>query len=164
MSGRFRGIVSQYQSQSLLVDANLLLLFLVGATDPAGIKKFARTSDDKVTDFEAVESMMAAFATRLVTTPYILTEVSNLANKLSGDRRSAFFDKFAEWIPFFDETVTRSSDVCLLDHFSTFGLTDLGILRVARGAFLVLTDDGRLAAHLQTSGVDVVTLSQLRAV
>lgn len=164
MSARFTDLISKHRNGSLLVDSNLLLLFFVGDVNKSYIKKFDRTSRYDVSDQESVAAVMTAFATRIVTTPYILTEVSNLANKLSGGRRSEFFVRFAYWIPLLSEETSASSEICSHDQFEVFGLTDLGILHYARGNHLVLTDDGRLSSYLRTNGVDVVTLSDLRAV
>ncbi len=46
--------------------------------------------------------------------------------------------------------------------FPKFGLTDTGIVHSARGRFLVLTDDFRLAGYLQRQGIDVVNFNYLR--
>ncbi len=50
MSRRFRDLVTRYQAEGLLIDTNLLLLFLVGETDTAAIEKFGRTSSYGLTD------------------------------------------------------------------------------------------------------------------
>lgn len=74
-------MVHEYRPRGVLVDANILLLFFIGSYDTKLITRFKRTSRFTVRDYELVGNFLAAFERR-ITTPHILTEVSNLAGQL----------------------------------------------------------------------------------
>jgi rRNA-processing protein FCF1 len=116
-----------------------------------------------VSDYEAVATVVRSFKHKLVTTPHVLAEVSNLANKLSRARRDDFYRAFAELIEALDEIPVTSAEACRLSNFEVYGLTDLGILKYCLNANLVFTDDNRLSYHLQDNGVGVLTLDEVRA-
>ena len=48
------------------------------------------------------------------------------------------------------------------DEFVKLGLTDAGIMHLAKGAFLVLTDDVKLYLFLGHAGIDVLNFNHLR--
>jgi len=48
------------------------------------------------------------------------------------------------------------------DKFSKFGLTDCGIVNVAKDNYLVLTDDLKLASYLQNIGIDTLNFNNIR--
>lgn len=148
--------------ENLIVDSNVLLLFLVGDINPAYIKQFERTRNYEAADYDALNTVFTACRGRIATTTHVLAEVSNLANKLKGDRRAQFFSKFALWIEALNEKTAVGAEICRLDLFDAFGITDLGILMCARRNHTVLTDDDRLSYHLQGQGVSVITLAQIR--
>jgi hypothetical protein len=89
-------LILKHRGNGLLVDTNLLLLYLVGKTNPDRIRNFKRTSRYTVEDFELLDEIMGQFKT-LVTTPHILTELSNLGD-LQGQERSAFRSWFVHTV------------------------------------------------------------------
>jgi len=57
----------------MLIDANLLLLLLVGRTNPERIANFKRTGGDyDVYDYELLEVVVSSIR-RTLTTPHVLT-------------------------------------------------------------------------------------------
>ena len=78
-------LISQHRGSGLVVDTNLLLLFLIGRTNKNRISRFKRTQAYTIEDFDLLDRFMAEFKT-LITTPHVLTEVSNLG-KLQGQDR-----------------------------------------------------------------------------
>ncbi len=61
-------LILKHRGNGLLVDTNLLLLYIVGKTNPNRISNFKRTSRYTVEDFELLDGIMAQFKT-LITTP-----------------------------------------------------------------------------------------------
>lgn len=155
-------LVERYRKKGLLVDSNLLLLFFVGSYDLRLIgSHFTRLKQFAKEDFHTLASFIDIF--ELVwTTPNILTEVSNLANKLSKQQRENFFQVFAQLTPALQEEYCHSEDICALPFFHWFGLTDSAIAAMAAGKYLVLTDDLKLANHLATQGTDVINFNHIR--
>ena len=69
-------LVSRYQNKGLLIDTNLLLLYFIGNYDPNRIPGFKRTMAFTVDEFWLLIGFLGVFD-KLVTTPNVLTEVSN---------------------------------------------------------------------------------------
>ncbi len=160
-SSHIADLISRYRNKGLLVDSNLLLLYFVGAYDPERIATFKGTARFGPDDFDLLLRLVALFQ-RIVTTPNILTEVSNLSGKLREDEKRTYFADFAKLVPRFAEHYCESKEICALQHFKDFGLTDSGIIDLARGSFLVLTDDGPLVGYLQNAGIDVINFNHVR--
>ncbi len=89
MSSRGSDPTSAHHRQGLLIDSNLLLLLFVGQYDPTRIQKFKRTDQFTVGDYELLADYVEQFR-ELVTTPSILTEVSNLLGQLPENLRYHF--------------------------------------------------------------------------
>ena len=155
-------LISRYRSKGLLIDTNLLLLYFVGASDPERIPRFKRTKAFKVEEFWLLAEFYSKF-NKVITTPNILTEVSNLLGQLSEDLRYSFYDDFAKRIPAFEEYYTPSASISSATHFNRLGLTDSGIADLVKGNYLVLTDDFPLAGYLENRQIDVINFNNLRS-
>jgi len=153
--------INAYKAKGLLIDTNLLLLFLVGLHNRKSIQRFKRTSQFIPEDFDCLVGVINLFK-QVVTTPSVLTEVSNLLGQLPDGIRLSVFQRFSLGIQNFMEHFTPSLELAQDPCFPKFGLTDAGIVRSAKGKFLVLTDDFRLAGYLEHQGIDVVNFNHLR--
>src|SRR5205807_8110288 len=111
----------------LLVDTNLLLLYFVGMYDQERIPRFKRTLTFTIEEFVLLASIFDSFD-KVITTPNILTEVSNLSSQLPTNLHTHFYGYFASLIPFLEEHYTASGTISASTHFSKFGLTDAGIV------------------------------------
>ncbi len=154
-------LLARYKSKGLLVDTNLLLLYFVGAYDPHRIPKFKRTMTFVVEDFYTLLGFFNNFR-RVVPTSNILTEVNSLAGQLPDDLKASFNPVFAERLTGLEEHYAKSEKLSQLPHFDKFGLTDAGIVDLAQGRYLVLTDDFRLFGYLQRLGVDAINFNHVR--
>src|ERR1700730_5309765 len=70
----------KHRSQGALLDANLLLVYVVGKTGASRLANLHHTKQYQ-RDFPLIERMVEVFPT-IYTTPNVLTEVSNLGKKL----------------------------------------------------------------------------------
>jgi rRNA-processing protein FCF1 len=154
--------VGTYRGKGLIIDSNLLLLLFVGQSDPGRIEKFKRTDQFTVGDFELLVDYIGQFK-EVLTTPSILTEVSNLLGQLPENLRYSFRQHFAYALKELDEHYTPSQELGDEKAFPKFGLTDTAILQAARGEYLVLTDDFRLTQYLIAQNIDVINFNHLRA-
>ena len=161
MSSRVTDPAMAYRSKGLLIDSNVLILFFVGLHDPTRIENFNRTAQFTVQDFELLVDFIRQFK-EVVTTPSILTEVSNLLGQVPDKLRYAFFEHFADGLKNLDEHYTPSRELGNEKAFPKFGLTDTAILQAASGKYLVLTDDLRLAQYLEGLNIDVINFNHLR--
>jgi hypothetical protein len=153
--------INTYKDKGLLIDTNLLLLLFVGLHSRKGIQRFKRTSQFTPEDFDCLARVVQLFK-QVVTTPSVLTEVSNLLGQLPESVRLPVFEVFSVGIHTFQEQFTPSRELAQESCFPKFGLTDAGIVESAKGKFLVLTDDFRLAGYLKRRGIDVINFNHLR--
>ena len=155
-------LIADYRSRGILIDTNLLLLDVVGRLDPKLVSKHKRTAAYSLEDFILLEELLGLFS-KVVTTPHILTEVSNLSAQAgNADIIPAVRQALAGRIGLLDEQPCTASSVVNKDHFRKLGLTDSAILAVGAGEYLVLTDDVTLALILESRGADVVNFNHIR--
>lgn len=81
----------------VVVDANILLLLIVGESDIRSIERFKRTSHFSKTDYKILSTYLSNF-TRVVTTPYILTEVNGMLNQSKPPLRELYLSTFSRLI------------------------------------------------------------------
>jgi hypothetical protein len=154
-------LMSRYKGKGLLVDTNLLLVYFVGMYDPERVSKFKRTQTFTEDEFLLLARFFAVFE-KLITTPNVLTEVSNLLGQLPNNLRSVFFVDFAKRLVLLEEHYSSSADISTTTHFDRLGLTDSGIAQLVEGRYLVLTDDLSLYGFLQNRGIDAVNFNHIR--
>ncbi len=102
------------------------------------------------------------FNQRIVTTPQIQTEVSNLAGQLTQPAKAQFFASLQRVIPKLSEQFKASATPSASDVFVRFGLTDASITEAAAPGMLVLTDDFALSNYLSSHGHKVINFNHLR--
>lgn len=155
-------IVRKYQRKGILVDANLLVAYLVGSVHPRHLKDCrATTRYFGPEDFPQLVQFLGFFE-QIITTSHILTEVSNLAGKLKGPLLTEVRLLFRELATISPEHFEASKIVSAHGDFLRFGLADTAISMVAPDRYLVLTDDARLADLLGRRSVDVVNFNHVR--
>lgn len=148
--------IRKYREKGLLVDTNILLLYIVGSLDIELIRNFSRTAYFTTDDFSAISELLDFFEVK-ITTPHILTEVSNLIGNKKNLRTV-----LKKYIELTREKFTASLETAQSDGFINFGLTDAAILNTAKNSFLIVTDDKPLFGYLTNQGIDAVSLDQLR--
>jgi len=155
------GLIEKHRSRGALIDANLLVLYLVGKTNKRRIREFKPCDVFEIEDFDLLEALVE-YLGKPITTPHVLTEVSNLA-KLDGKELSAFRQRYKLLVEQMDEFYDASRVVVANEAFMPLGLTDAAIAMLQRRSLLVLTVDLRLWDTLQRRGVDAVNFNHLRA-
>jgi hypothetical protein len=155
-------LIQIHRKKGVLVDANLLLLFFVGLFDQAQIQRFKRTRQYTPEDHDILVRLLKFFDGKVMTTPNILTEVSNLSGQFGEPTRSGYFKAFSRGISLLQEHYVKSSGSAEAEHFVLMGLTDTAILSLAAAGHLVLTDDFPLAQRLQKAGADVINFNHVR--
>ncbi len=151
-------VVQRYTNKGILIDANIALLYVVGSLAPSEIPDHGRTAGYSEDDFTRVSKFIEYFHVR-ITTPHILTEISDL---LGNDLE--LHQVLRGFIAITDEVYERSLLLSESDPFIKIGLADAAILMAAKNTYLVLTDDGPLQQFLLSAGIDFVNLDQIRQV
>lgn len=157
----YKWLLDKYRRSGVLVDTNILLAYFVGTFDRALIPKFKRTSAFTVEDYETIVAVLEFFEIR-VTTPNILTEVSNLTGHLKDDRRGDYMNTFALGMTLLKEYYTPSQELSEKSVFKKFGLTDASIMTLAKDKYLVFTDDLPLYHYLANNGIDALNFNHIR--
>jgi len=116
----------RFRGGRILLDANILLLLLIGSFERSRIAQFKRTAGFSEFEFDQLVGFLRAF-TQIVTTPHILTEVSNLGNALPEHLKGSWGDHFAIRAGSFVEVFEKSKSLMEGPVFRVFGLTDAAI-------------------------------------
>jgi hypothetical protein len=111
MNEHLINLIRKYRKKGILVDTNLLLLYLVGLYDIEQIRDFKRTSHFDTDDFSNTQEFIELFEVK-ITTPHILTEVSDFIGN-----REEFQAMLQLYINSSEEKFLSSSQVCLEARF-----------------------------------------------
>jgi rRNA-processing protein FCF1 len=161
MTDALNTLLLRFHGRDVLIDTNILLMYFVGSLDPKRIATFKRTAAFTVEDYMILVRFLQFFRA-IVTTPNILTEVSNLAGQIAEPLRTPVFQIFAQAVQVISEQYVQSRMATENTTFVRFGLTDAVIASMTAGEVLVLTDDFRLSQYLEHSGLPVVNFNHLR--
>ena len=144
----------------LLVDTNLLLVFLVSEARQGLATSYKRTRGYSfVQRMELAETV--ASAESLITPPHILTEVSNfIFSGIAEPDRERVLLAYRDYVAKAVEVFPAAGDLAAVPAFRWLGLTDVGVASTAKGdTTVVATDDGRLGDHLRRIGVRVLQVA-----
>ena len=129
-------LVEKYATKGIIVDTNLLLLLFVGSTNRERIQRFSRTEKFTPSDYDVLGNFLYIFS-KIIVTPNILTEVNSMLNQLKDPERIQCARLFGQLISKYDEQYVVSQEVSGQESFVKFGLTDCGIISVAKEQYLV---------------------------
>lgn len=124
----------------IYVDANLLVLLVVGATGKNLIAKHRRLQTFDIADYERLMELLNQIGNVLVT-PNVLTEASNLLAQHAEPERSRFFNKFGTLIGETEENIVDSKKAVQNNQFIRLGLTDAALLEVVSKSNPLITVD-----------------------
>jgi hypothetical protein len=163
-SSRSANAKGSFSLGAVLLDTNLLLLLAVGRVDPALIARHKNLQGYAQDDFDLlVQQLMRA--TRLLVTPHILAETSNLLAQIGEPIRSRLMSEFQALIANFDvieEIHIPSATAAARKEFVRLGLTDSALLVEQDIACTILTADAKLHVTALHSGRDCVNFNHLR--
>jgi rRNA-processing protein FCF1 len=151
--------LEHYRARGAVVDTNLLLLLFLGSYERKHISQ-GRLTRYTPEDFELLVRLLDRFQ-KIITTPHILTEVSNLSNAIVESERAAYFLAFADRLALLSEEYVGSATP-MKSRWAEFGLTDAAIGVIAQNKYLVITDDFRLSQKLQFDGIDSLNFNHIR--
>lgn len=151
------------RSRTLLLDTNLLLLLFIGGKNPSLIPKARTLSAFIEEDYDLLGEVINDNSfNRLVTTPHIMTEVSNLLGKERSDIKGLGREAMTEFIDKCVEHTDSSAILASHPEFNRLGLTDVAIAVAARLPAFVLTADAGLYLHVSSSGLEAENFNHIR--
>lgn len=145
----------------LVIDTNLLVLFVVGTTSRDYIAKHKRLSAFVPEDYEALVRLIQAAAAVFVT-PNSLAETSNLAAYIAEPARTQVLQTLRELILRSQETYIASTTAASRSEFLRLGLTDAALLEASADGATLLTTDLNLYLAAESAGKSAINFNQIR--
>ncbi|MDR1196859.1 MAG: hypothetical protein LBL08_01105 [Candidatus Nomurabacteria bacterium] len=157
----------------LLIDANLLMVLLIGLKCPSNINLHGRISESFTEDdFGLITKIVDMKGVRVFINPYIIPEISNLlpldakSKKHRLHKKSEYFDITTVFIKEKTNEFSFSIKDLMVDEglLSRIGFTDVSIVEAAKQhRYAILTSDDQLASELvKIDDCQVRTIGQLR--
>ncbi len=146
-------------SSSLLIDANLLVLWAVGAVSPAHISRHKRLGAYVESDYRVLSEFMAGYDC-IAVTPNAMSEASNLARYIGEPLRGDIAMILAKIAETSKEFYVTSASAVARKEYRYLGLTDAAILEV--DDVHLLTDDLELMVAALAVGKTCFNFTHLR--
>jgi hypothetical protein len=155
-------LIEKHRGGAVLVDSNLLLLFFIGQFQRGLIANFKRLNTFAPEDYDTLATVLKQFG-KIITTPNIITEVSNLSGVLQDKTKAAYYSSFALSLTLLDEKYVQSTEIARAPGFCMFGITDSAISLIAKRGILVMTDDLSLYQFMLGYGIDALNFNHVRS-
>lgn len=163
----WKELIRKHRQSGILIDTNLLLLLMIGAVNEKLIGG-KRTERYTVDHYRALTNLLKDFQ-HLITTPHILTEVSNLGGTaLTGKFLEAFYIMLRVPGLFSIESIDDyvvEQQVSRLEvearHVIKFGLTDAVIAKLCERKILLISDDFDLYGTITGQGGEAINFSHV---
>ena len=162
MNDNINRLLKVYRGKGLLLDANLLLLLIVGYFDAAlvGDSRYKKLAKYTQEDLDILIRFECLFKIQ-VTTPHVLTEVSNLVGDLPEATKQRCFRVFNGRLNAYIERHVPSSTLFARREFAFLGLTDTALTELS-SEYLIVSDDARMVNLLGDSGIEALNFNHLR--
>ena len=145
----------------ILLDTNLLLLFVVGTTSRDYISKHKRLTQFTVKDFDTLIQLIER-APEVLLLPNTLTETSNLAAYIGEPAKTDIFRMLHTVISNSREQYIRSNIAAGRQEFIRLGLTDSALVEASTNEVAVLTTDFNLYHAALSKGTPAINFNHLR--
>ena len=145
----------------LLIDTNLLLLFVVGTASREYIGKHKRLTEFTEEDYDTLLVVISSAPSVLVT-PNTLTETSNLAAYIGEPARRHVFQVLRQLIEASEERYIASASAARRPEFIRLGLTDAALVEATSAEASLLTTDLDLYLSAIAKGAPAFNFNHLR--
>ena len=147
--------------RAIAIDAELLVLLIVGAASPEFIEKHRRLNAYTAADFQLLGSIIGP-ADQVLVTPNALTEASNLLGYVSEPIRTLLYATFREMVAGLEERYVQSSHAATREEFLRLGLADSAMLEAVKGGAILLTADLDLYLAAISGGREAINFVHAR--
>lgn len=147
--------------QPLLIDTNLLILFVVGTASREYIEKHKKLSHFIAKDYDTLVRIISNAPSVLVT-PNTLTETSNLAACIGEPARGEVLETLRTIADTCSEVYIPSKLAASRKEFLRLGLTDSAVLCAISGEVMLLTADLDLYLAAVAVGDAAVNFNHIR--
>lgn len=142
-------------AKKIVIDANLLLLWLAGHADLAIIRSHRRLQRFEIRHFHSLSEMVAPYRT-FVVTPHILAELWNLIGEDRGTRdarRARLLETAKGLVGLAIEIYDPAVELTTRPEISWLGLADVSQLVAASRGFDLISADGPLCHEAMRLGI-----------
>jgi hypothetical protein len=146
---------------AVILDSNLLVLFIIGRTSPELIERHRRLQAYSVSDFDLLIEFIAPMS-QLIVTPNTLTETSNLLKHIAEPARAQIAATFRDFVRTADERYVESARAVDQSEFPRLWLTDAVVLTELHSHKVLLTADLNLYLAALRRGETAVNFNHLR--
>ncbi|OHD55833.1 MAG: hypothetical protein A2Y33_14465 [Spirochaetes bacterium GWF1_51_8] len=144
----------------IVIDANLLILLLVGLYNENQIKAFKRTANFTVKDYEVIKFYFNN-AEKVYITPHILTEVSNLTDRYWNNYN--LFNTFKALTKSQIEVYIPKEKLLGFQFLPQIGIADSSLYFAAKETnSVVITDDEECVPYLESLDCKVLRFSVIQ--
>jgi hypothetical protein len=145
----------------LVIDTNLLVLFIVGTTNRNLVTRHRRLKAFSPDDFDLLLRLVAS-SRQVFVTPNTLTETSNLLGYLDEPARTQVFETFRALIQSTSEEYLESRTACSAKEFLRLGITDSVLLEITGKSRVLLTTDLDLYLSALSRGLNAYNFNHLK--
>jgi predicted nucleic acid-binding protein len=151
-------------SKRVLLDTNLVVVYLVGALGMGEIEKFKRTRQFTSQDVIILDDLLNG--KEVYTTPHIVAETSNLLDCMSDKNKQEQLKMLlARYVELSHEITIPAKEVILTPIYKTLGITDAVLFQLAKEKKLTLiTVDFALYNYASKYKVDVINFNHKRVI
>jgi hypothetical protein len=142
------------------LDANLLVLLIVGLTARRYISVHRRLRAYSLADFERLTALISVSA-GVVVTPNVLSEASNLLRQISEPAKTEIAVAFREMIKRTQEIYVTSADAASRSEFLRLGLADSSLLEISKRNIVILSVDLDLYLAARAAGYDAFNFNHV---
>lgn len=157
-------LIKQMQVNGVLLDANLLVLLIIGLVDPRRI-----ATHKKLNSFYNEKSYKLLFyiinsCRKIYVSSHVLAETNGLMTKgLTGEVEVNAFLALKQVIELdsFHELHCPSNTIVTHEKFIKYGLTDIGLLKLLKNKVVLLSDDFAFSGYVEKIGLDSLNFQTL---
>ena len=153
--------IIKHHQHGLLLDANLMLVLVIGTLRPEYVGTVPRTKAFVRDDYYLLLSLCRRFLA-VVTTPHVLTEVGNLLDNTGLMNNQASVSIVRDTLRQFREKFVVSREAMNQPTFYSCGLTDSVLYYLTHRHYLLLTTDAVLCNFVLSRGCDAINFNNIR--
>ena len=150
------------KSKRVLLDANLLTMYLVAQLGDGEVEKFSRTRAYTTADAKILDKTLLGFKS-IITTAQVLTETANLLDWFTGKKREILFGYLSQFVITVDEKYLTAKQIILSPAFIKLGLSDAALFDICHlDKCVLLTADLDLYGFAAGHGIEAINFTHLR--
>ncbi|SNT70930.1 PIN domain-containing protein [Psychrobacter sp. LV10R520-6] len=150
------------KSKHVLLDANLLTMYLVAQLGDGEVESYKRTQEYTTADAKILDKTLLGFKS-IITTPQVLTETANLLDWVSGAKRQLLFGYLSRFIVQTGEKYLPAKQIIISPAFIKLGLSDAALFDICHlDKCVLLTADLDLYGFAAGHGIEAINFNHLR--